>query len=180
MLLRLFVASTLTLASALALADEVPSEMVRDAIAHGKKKGQKLEAFYRLCPGPCLWGTAYVWATLTTPFLVVARAAAADPNFAERDVTPEMLVPEVRVQVFATSGWSVKRVVIVPAQGPPIEPIRSERVASMRGFPQPSFDLVAFFPLSLMQATNELQAFMEGGPHKPHVYKQKLNPRKMR
>jgi hypothetical protein len=180
------------LAAVPAPAHEVSPEMIREAIAHGKKKGRNLEGHYRLCGGWCLFGTAYAFATLRTPFLIVARAAAVDPSFSETDVTPEMIAPEVRVEAFPTSGWSVTAVLIFPPHGAAIQPIRSEKVWPYESHyitmnPGASYDrstephgIVAFFPLSAMRAGNELRAFMEGGRHRPHVYKQRLDPRKVR
>ncbi len=113
---------------------EMTPDLIREAIAYGAKE-KKLKP-YKLGGMSITQNRPGAVAHFTTPFLRVALASSEAKStykeFAEKDVTPDLIGPEVTIiaHAFVPTGSkdpdSVKAVVAFLADGKPLQPDRTD------------------------------------------------------
>ncbi len=171
-----------------AVVTELTPELIREAIAYGAKE-KKLKA-YKLGGRSITQNRPGAVAYYTTPFLRVALAASEAKTtykeFTEKDVTPDMIGPEVAIiaSAFVPTGSknvdSVKAVVVFLADGKPLQPDRIEpftdEYSNAYGKKEEGHGIRAYFPLSVLRANTEVRVVMESG----HEHKAKFDPEKVR
>jgi hypothetical protein len=150
---------------------EMTPELIRQAIAEGART-KNIEP-YKVKK---LMGT---WATYTTPYRRVMLAAQDAKKkyktFTEADVTPEMVAPELHVYAPAWAHekdvYSVAAIVITKkGSKEAIQPTKSEpteeEFSNTFGKEVKARGMRASFPLSVVNASNEIRIVFDGIPEK--------------
>lgn len=152
---------------------EMTPELVKAAIAAGGESCYRIKTKVMMDARPA--------ACIGTPYSRVAGAAGEARKkyqpFAEADVTPEMLAPQVTVAVFPQNRLynkggmvSVEAVVVMPAKSkdraaailPTQQAQLDEKYQNLYGAQFEARGMMATFPLSVLDEKNELRIVYDG------------------
>jgi len=173
----LVVSSMLAVRAQAQIVRDLTPEQIREAIAFGAKNKDVWP--YRI-QEKARWSWPPLIAVYTTPVLRVALAANAAKKryqvFTEKDVTPDLIAPEI--QVFAPSQSlegaaiaNVVTIVLLPHNSKDtsqaIHPTRiieaSQEYKNLLGFSAEGRGLVAVFPIDVWTENNEVHVVFDSG-----------------